>query len=386
MNNRFPLYILGLLVIVALIWRIANPPPPVLPGPLGSLPTWSSSVTKGEMGPSAVNPGGTKWAGAWNDKDKKGSLSSALVVIDFEGKSSQRVDLGEGFFAAGLFWRDDNAFYVFLTDSSNPTYSTATKLVSVRVTAKTARVAPAELEGERSKMTNILAWPTYSDSLVARLPGEKVVTAVLDSKGEIVGSAAALDVPADAKFFPMVALSPDDSRYVLAVEKSAVGGLETFYLADTTTGSAKEVFTSKDVPGVPQGMWLSPKGLLIAAAELGKFTVVRYDPESGELVDVAKQKGGVDLAKDWPKAPKQMRFATFDGGYELNMATGKTKKIVTFDASDRDTVSWRGQIQDGQLYPRKDGDYTSVSYAAGSVDIRVIRSDGKREDPILKRR
>jgi len=47
---------------------------------------------------------------------------------------------------------------------------------------------------------------------------------------------------------------------------------------------------------------------------------------------------------------------------------------------------WRTQVQGGMLYPRKDGDYTSVSMAAGRVDIRVIKKDGTAGSDLLPRK
>ena len=383
MSNRVPLFILGVLVIVALVWRVANPPAPPLPGPLGRMPNWSSMTKIGDMGPAAVNPAGTMWAGAWNQTDKQGVMCSAVLVIDFEKKTSQHVGLGEGFTAASLFWRDDDTFRVLLVDSADPTLVTNSRLVICRVGEKTTK---CEKVSQPTDVAGILAWPPGSSRFAARLAGSPAKTAVLDESGKVVGKEAALDVPENAKFYPIAALSPYGDSYAFAVEKSELGGTETFYMADAKTGAVKELFTSKDAPGIVEGMWLSPAGLLIAAAELGKFAVVRYDPASGKLVDVSKEKGATDVAKSWPGAPKQVLFVTFEGGYALDLQTGKTEKIISFDTSNRSTVSWRSQVQDGRLYPRKDGDYTSVSCAANAVDIRIIRKDGGSTQPLLRRR
>ena len=88
MNSRLLYIVLGILVLLAVILRIASPPPPPPPGPIGMMPNWSSAAKLGDMGPWAVNPSGSIWAGAWNLKNKSGKLRSAVWVVDFE-KASQ---------------------------------------------------------------------------------------------------------------------------------------------------------------------------------------------------------------------------------------------------------------------------------------------------------
>jgi hypothetical protein len=383
MNNRIPLFILGALVVLALIWRIANPPPPLLPGPLGRIPNWSSVTKIGDMGAAAVNPDTTMWAGAWNEKNKQGVVRSAVVIIDLEKRTAQHVGLGEGFNAVSLFWQDNKSFRVLMVDSAKPALVTRSRLVTCKVEAATTKHTRVSLETD---VASVLTWPPGSDKFAVRLGGTPAKTAVLAENGSPIGKEITLEVPDSAKFYPVAALGPDGGSYVFGVEKSEVGGVETFYLADARTGAVKELFTSNDLPGIVDGMWVSPAGLLIVTSERNKFSEVKFDPASGKMVDIASSKGSIDLAKSWPDAPAKMMFATFDGGYQLDLATGKVKKILSFDTSDRLASHWRKETQGGRLYPRKDGDYTSISYMAREVDIRIIGKDGKSMDPILKRR
>ena len=384
MNNRIPVYILGLLVLLALVWRIANPPPPVLPGPLGVMPNWTSMVKTGEMSAAAVSPDGTKWAGVWNDSDTRETKRSAVVVIDLAKKTSQHVKLADGLIARSLFWRDNNSFTVLLADSEKPAVVTRSLFATCTLTKGKPSITNKPLE--EMDIAAILASDPSSGSLVVRLGGSPVRVAVLDRDLQIVGKEISLDLSDSAEFYDLAAISPAGDTCVFAVEKSDIGGLETFCLADAKTRTVKELFTSKDLPGIVEGMWLSPRGVLIAASEMGKFSVVRYDTATGKLIDVSKEKAPLDLKTGWPDAPEKMLFVAYDGGYQLDLATGKAAKIIKFDASDRETDYWRKEVQNGRLYPREGGDYTSVSYAAKTVDIRVIDKDGKSSKPILGRR
>lgn len=379
MNNRLPIYILAALVLVALIWRIANPPPAPLPGPRGRIPTWNSMFKIGDMRASGVNPAGTIWAGAWTEKTKD-ALTTALVIIDLEKKTSQHVQISKKYAAQSLFWRDDKSFRVLLTNDVDAQSATKAQLATCTVGNAKTRCEKSELI---KPVVSILDWPVGSDVFIARPQGEPKVV-LMDQKGNDRGEEASLDAPKSAGFFPVAAVSPDGGSYVVGVEKSDVGGMETFYLVDNKAGTAKELFASSEVPGIIQGMWLSPSGLLIVASEQNKFHEVVYDPATKKMTEI-KGKGAVDVAKSWPDAPATMMFTTFDGGYQLNLADGKAKRLFEFEA-DRTTSMWRKEVQGGRLYPRKDGDYTSISYAAGAVDIRVIGKDGASEQPILRRR
>lgn len=378
MSNRLPLYILGLLVVVALVWRVFNPPAPALPGPLGKMPHWNSATKAGDMGPAAVNPDGTMWAGAWNETDKNGERRSAVVIIDLAKKTAQHVSLGAGY-AQSLFWQNADSFNVVMTGSSDLAEVVGSKLVTCNGAGECNKSAV------KKDFASILAWTAGSDMFIARLPGSPVRTAVMDSSRRIVGKETTLDVPADAKFSKVAALSPDGTSYVFGVEKAKLGGTQTFYLADAKTGVAKELFTSNDVPGIVEGMWISPAGVLIFASERGKLREVRYDLAAGKMVRVTS-KAPIDVAKSWPDAPAKMMFVTYDGGYQVDLRTGKAKRIVEFDTSNRQTTYWRREVQGGRMYPRKGGDYTSVSYSADEVDIRVIQEDGSGVQDILRRR
>jgi hypothetical protein len=347
------------------------------------MPSWSSAVAHGDVGPAATNPAGTMWAGAWNLKKEKEVTRAAVVVIDLENKTSQRVRLGEGFSAASLVWKDDKSFRVLLVDSDKPSIVTRSKLVTCRVSGDTADSTDAWLEAD---VASILTWPAGSDLFAGRIGGTPTRIALLNAKGKPVGKEAGLEVPDSARFYPLAALSPDGKSFVFGVEKSEIGGTQIFYLTDSNTGATRELFTSKDVPGIVDGMWLSQSGVLIVASERGKVSEVVFDLASGKMIQFAKGKSPVEVARNWPAAPARMLFVTYEGGYQLDLATGKTRRIVKFDTSDRDTSHWRTEINGGRLYSRKDGDYTSVSYTAGAVDIRVIGKDGKKMQPILQRR
>lgn len=380
MNNRLPVYILGILVLIALMWRISNPPAPPLPGPNGDVPNWISGIAIGEHGAGAANPGGTIWAGVWNHKTSNGAMESAVVIVDLIKQSSTRIPLKKGFSAASLAWPDKNRFAVLLTDSQNPSLVTRSALV---VFSRDGQKWKSEEKTLPTDIAGIVAWPEGSDTMIVELAGSPVRTALMNADGAIAGKESVPGVSDDSRFHPVAAIG--GKSYVFGAQKTHQEGVSiySFYLADSGTGTVKELFTSKDVPGIVEGLWLSEAGVLVVSAERTAFHVLKCSPASpGRLQKAAPG----EVPKLWKDAPASMAFAAYNGGYELDLGTVKSRRILEFDTSDKQTAHWRAEVQNGRLYPRPDGDFTSVSYVAGLVDIRIIKKDGSDAKPILARR
>lgn len=379
MNSRIPIYILAVLVVAAIIIRIANPPAPPLPGPLGNPPNWDSGLKVGTMAASAVNPSGTMWAGAWNQKAKDGGLHSALVLIDLEKKTAQRQDLGKGVFTNGLGWADDDTVRVMLTDSEEPTLASNSRIAYLR---KASSSSPKFESGERlpAPVERVLSWPVGSDTLLAQMatPDSGLEIAVL-SKGAVVGKAVSMVPPKGSEAYRVAALAPDGSSFVFSTATKTGGDLAYWYV-DAKTGANPRMLASTDLPGRVEGIWTSPAGVLMVVSQRDKFQVLRYDPKSGKVAPAAG-----DIKAQWPDAPEYMMFATYNGGYRLDLATGNTKRLFDLTRQGKDSDEWRRRIQDGRLYPRKDGNYTSVSTLANEVDIRIIEKDGDKGGNILPR-
>ncbi|MCX6344949.1 MAG: hypothetical protein NT018_07725 [Armatimonadetes bacterium] len=284
--NRTPWIVFGAIALLAIIVKLLSPPVPIIPGPKGSMQNWSSKITIGKMGPSAVNPAGTMWAGAWNTKDKEGKDQSAVWTIDFEKKSI------------------DHKEYHSKTDE-------------IKWTADN-KVEPA---------------------------------AVTDNK------------------VPTLKAS-DKKQYVLL---------------DPLTGKEKPAFTQDQLPGIIQDSWVSPAGILILCLNQDKFTEVVFDTKTNKLNVVDKDGFKTNVKANWPDAPKEMLFVTYRGGFKVDIATGKTTKLFSYMSLKANDDHWRNNVQDGRLYPRKDGGYTSVSYNMGLVDIRALDKDGKLEKNLLPR-
>lgn len=305
-NNRLPIAILVALVVIALIYRLFNPPQPPTPGPRGMLPTWISMSKVGEMGPWQVNESGKMWAGAWNKQDKD-KTRSAVWVIDLEEPKAEPYKL-DGKSVKNLTWTDDKTIKA-VTDKD--------EVITIDTTG-----------GKIGKGTNDL---------------EKTagIVSVVDKKS---------------------------------------GGKQSFYLAGDEN---KLLFNSDDLPGKIEGIWHSPEGALIVCSERDKFDRVIYDIASGKLKEL-KRGEMIDTAA-YTGAPKSMMFVSYTAGYRFTLDNGKTKKLFSFENLRRSDDIWRREVQGGRLYLRKDGSYTSVSFAAGAIDIRTIKKDGTRGKEILPR-
>lgn len=387
MNARIPVVFLALLVLVALIWRIANPPAPPLPGPLGTIPTWDSRTKLGEMSSCAVSPSGRYWAGAWNERTKNGDLRSAVLVIDLEKSRSYQQGMKPGVFITSVGWADDKNLWALLVDAENAADITQAKMAWIR------RVGEDRLSYDVKRLSQpvvrILDWPCGSKLFLGELKDSSPAKiGVFTKDGELVGKCAQVQIPRGSSIGKTGALSTDGRFFVFSIIEDRIGGMVSYYLADSATGSSKKILNSQQLPGRVEGMWISPYGILISCAERENFhaLVYRFSPQP-KLMPISKyQPQPVELKKYWPNAPEVIMFATYNGGYALSLANGKVKRLFDLTKLDRYSDVWRREIQDGRLYPRKDGDYTAISVLADEVDIRVIKKSGQRGPNILPRR
>lgn len=383
MNNRIPIIVLVALVLIALIWRVANPPAPLPPGPLGAMPTWNSMSKLGDMGPWATDPSGTMWAGAWNLKAKSGTLRSAVWIIDFEKEQSALCHLDDGAYVSSLWWANDKTVGVLKLNTKD--VEAAEKSEVFYIDAATGKVERSvEL---KTPVARILDWPAGSDKFVAQLAGtDNVKVAVFNESGEIVGKEVSVDLPSTVEFHRVAALVPDGGLFVFSVLEDELGGNVSYYLGNTKDGSAKRVFRLNDLPGRVEDMWVSPTGILMVCSERDRLQSLVYNISTGALDRVGKVGKGMDFAKNWPDAPKRMTFVTLTGGYTLDVRRDKVSREFKFPELTARRDYWRQEVQDGRLYPRKDHDYTSVSLMANAIDIRIIKKTGTTGRELLSRR
>ena len=383
MNNRIPIFVLGILVFVALVSRIVNPPAPLPPGPMGGTPNWRSSNSIGEMTDSAVNPSGTVWAGVWNEKTKKsGTLRSAVWVIDLENSKTASYSFKDGSYVPNISWADDKTVRALRLDTNDAVAAKESEIVYID--AGTSKADKKVML--KTAVARVLDWPAGSDKFIAQIAdAEALKIAILSDSGEIIGKEVNVNLPKDAQLYDVAGMSPNASQIVFSSTDN-VGGNETFYLADAVTGLAKGAITkANDVPGRVEDVWVSDKGyvLLAYSTRSGLGTLV-YNPAAGKVANL--RKSGVDVKKNWPDAPKDMKFVAYDGGYTLDLnANGKIKDLFDLSKLNRRENYWLQDVQGGRLYPRKDGGYTSVSTIANEVDIRILSKDGTRDQDILRR-
>lgn len=369
MNNRIPVIILTVLVLIGIVYRIANPPQPPAPGPKGSIPTWVSMSKVGEMGPWQVSPSGEKWAGAWNETGKDGKVRAAIWIIDLKNISASKYSVDENTRVENLSWNDNKTIYALAINSQS-------KIISIKISGDTSSTG----KSVKKDITQAPVWPAKSDMFVA---AKDNIVSICSINGKAIGKNVALPVAKDTAYGTAGAINADGSLFVVSTTKEKTGSDQSFYLANTIDGTAKPIFVSGDLPGRVEGIWISPKSILIVCSERDKFDRVVYDITSGKSQTL---KAGDDLdITSWPDAPKDMMFVSYAAGYDLALDNGKTKKLFDFNGLQRSDESWRSEVQGGRLYPRKDGSYTSVSFAAGAIDIRTIEKDGSKGKDILPR-
>lgn len=387
MNSRIPYYILAVLVLVAIIWRMANPPPPPPPGPMGKIPTWDSMTKIGDMSAFAVDPAGKLWAGAWNQKTRHGKLHSAVWIIGMENLRLQTCRLPMGYFTESVWWDGEKSLRALIVDSDDPAHADKAKIVeidpsdgSIMKTKPVSEVVAAMLD-------------CSGRSCLARLPeGSKAGFALLYDSGSKVDHNIDLDPPTNpGTNVPGKLGTGQYPRIVLAADETAKGK-DAYYAEQVPVADLREaqrpkrLFGLDDLPGRVEGMWVAEKGVLMVVSERDKFHEIYYDSVKNKLLDLSKPENKIDVAATWPDAPKEMMFVTFTGGYKLTLATAKVKRLMDFTTLGRNSLRWRPEVQDGRLYPREDGDYTGVALAANTIDIRVINKDGTVGPDILPRR
>ncbi len=396
--NRIPYIILGVLVLVAVVYRLANPPQPTPPGPRGEFPSWRSRDAVGKMSSQAVNPGGSTWAGAWNDDKEAEVLRSAVWIVDFVDLGARLCEMKKGWFASYVGWADDKTVRVLLVDSKNPNVVSQSDVAYID--ADSARIV--RTASLKNPVKRILVWPAGSDKFVAELAhdGAETRLAVLSESGEIIGKVVEPELPEGAKFYADAALSADGDVFVFSISDKAARGGRAYYIADASQGNSKKLFDLKDIPGRLEGSSgggeprdvseLMPSvddvmaTVLMVCSEKEKFRVAEYAFSKGKIETLKKGVGKTALKRYWPDAPEQMLFVTYNGGYRLDLANGKTKKLFNYKKLPKPDEIWRQQVRNGRLYPIEDG-YISVSVNVNLVDIRHLNKKGIVKRGLLPR-
>ncbi len=389
-NNRLPLYVIFLLIAVAIVYRITNPPAPVVPGPVGGMPMWRSQVAIGKMIGQAVNPSGTRWAGVWTEPDNSGKARSAVWVIDLNGYTAKSCFSPEDVDAESLTWEDDNTIRLICSSSSAKGKGPGI----VRIDAASAKVkSPAYFV---PGVKRILYWPGGSDAFIGEVAAPKGTTVLAAFVGQgykasMVGKQVEFAMPKDSEFYTQAGIAADGGSFAFSVADPAANDGRSYYLADTTTGVATKMFDlgDSDLPGGIVGMWPSPAGVLMVCKDvknkknMGKLLDVIFDPHTGTLTE---QKGGVSDVSKWPGAPKTIGYTTLNGGFSFDLATGKNKTL--FDLSKKTSYSDK-QLRDiigmSRLYKLKSGNLAAISETSGAIDIRELKPNGSLYRNVLPR-
>lgn len=316
------------------------------------------------------------WAGSWSEKAADSNIgSTAIWVIDFNGFSAHSCDLGKDTSVQYLSWADDNTLRAVYAGSSN-------KIEVAYIDGQTG-------EKKRSvpiaaRLQSILTWPVGSGNFAAVLEqtDKSAKMAVLSESGKEIGKEVSFDLPKDATLGSGTGLAADGSSFVFSISDAGAKAGKSFYIADTTTGTAIRAFDLGDLPGRIEGMWPSAAGILMVCKVKDKMQNVIYDTAAGKMIE---KPSALDLSK-WTTAPKSIAFTTFNGGYGFDLASGKISTV--FDMSKKESAGdkgWRDFLRDSRVYKIKSGNYVTVSETGGAVDIREIKPDGVVGRALLSR-
>jgi hypothetical protein len=379
-NNRLPLYLVFVLVVLAIISYMTNPPQPPDPGPFGKFPDWRSTSEIGTMVAQAVNPSGTMWAGAWNHKSEGKPERSAVHIIDFNGYAAKSCVLPKGVKIDYLSWADDSTVRACCADSGN---LKGPRIVLIDAT--TGKPKSSTYLG--AQVTRVVYWPNNAPLFVAETPSkvDQGLLAAFSAAGasgkepcKMIGKPVPFGGPPGVSLYTDAGVALDGSRFIFSETDPNAEGGRSYYLADTRTGAAKKAFDLHYVPGRIEGMWPSTAGVLMVCRisdklkDVIKFEDVILDPATGKFTE---QPGGVGDLRKWPGAPKSMSYTIVDGGFSLDLATGKVKKL--FDLSKKD------QYNDCRVYRLTSGNFVVVSESGGAIDIRELKPDGTRYRDLL---
>lgn len=385
-KNRLPLYVVFALVGLAIIYRITNPPPPPVPGPIGGLATWRSTVQNGDMASQAVNASGTAWAGAWNDKPKTGTERSAVWIIDFEGYSAKSCSLPGGARVEYLSWADKNTLRACCSSTGAPGKGPGIVFIDA---------ATAKVKGWAyclANVTRLLYWPGGSSVFVAETAGkpDQMLLAAFDGGGApnnkacaMIGKPVPAGGPPGVSLYTDAGIAANGSSFVFSLTDPAVKDGRSYWLADTRTGTAAKAFDLGAVPGRIEGIWPSAAGVLMVCKVKGKFIDVVFAPATRKMTE--RPNGVADMGK-WPGAPRKIGYTTVNGGFEFDLATGRNKTL--FDLGKKKSYAdtqLRDLISDSRLYRLSSGNFVTVSETAGAIDIREIKPDGSTYRSLLPR-
>lgn len=393
MNKRILIFIIFLLIALGIVYRISTPPRILVPGPIGDMPVWSSKTTIGEMTAQSLRSDENKWIGVWHDIEPNGTHVSAVWIFDLEKPSAKSVMMADDSEPIALGWKDRNTIRLLVRKHpiNSPVYNEL-----IHISARDAKISNKE------KIKNIIeaiyAMPEDKDYFFgkSKIDDSNIYIGLHNIDGTQDKTLSILDVNKyKDSTFSNVKINSDKSKacFILAnKDKKRLAILDK-------SGQVLEIDIIEKLPGRIEDLWISDKGILILWVGIDKIgtnallfdenpSISPSEPNNKEVPST--NTNNVKLSEkynlsDFPTAPKTIKLVTYNGGYEVDLKTGKTKKLFSYEKLPRTEQYWRAEVQDGRLYDIKDG-YISISTVSNNVDIRKLDKNGKRKYDILARK
>ncbi|MFQ3550122.1 MAG: hypothetical protein SNJ70_10280 [Armatimonadota bacterium] len=389
MNKRLLVFIIFLLIGMGIVYRISTPPRVIVPGPVGDMPVWSSKNAIGKMTGQALLSNQKKWAGVWHDVEPNGTHVCAVWIIDLEKPSAEHVLLADDTIPLFIGWKDNNT--IRLVVERHPINKQKYTEI-VYIDAKDTKIISKEKT--KAFVEAVYAWLEGDDNFFGK--------SIINEKESFVGmhkkDATKVNIFNTENITNI--LDSDISNFVFSKNKTEAAFIsskknERKLMYIQASGLTKELDVIDDIPGRVEDMWVSDKGILILWAAGDKIGTLAWKApaisESMGLAEEVKQTADeIKLVKeynliDFPTAPKTIMLITYNGGYEIDLKTGKKKELFSYKKLPRTDQYWRAEVQDGRLYETKDG-YISISTAFNTVDIRQLDKNGKKKYDILARK